>query len=69
VATAAGVDGKAWTPREMRRSFGSLLSADGVRLEDISLLVHHSGTAVREAVYRQQIVPAMHEGATATIAS
>jgi integrase len=54
-----------WTPREMRHSFVSLLSASGVAIEDIARLVGHSGTAVTESVYRKQIRPVMEEGATA----
>ncbi|WP_158842654.1 site-specific integrase [Saccharothrix deserti] len=65
VVKAAGLNPKDWTPREMRHSFVSVLSASGVRLEDIARLVGHSGTAVTEAVYRHQIVPVMVEGATA----
>ena len=49
----------------MRHSFVSLLSASGIRIEDISRLVGHSGTAVTEKVYRQQIRPVLEEGATA----
>ncbi|MFJ6676541.1 tyrosine recombinase XerC [Actinosynnema sp. NPDC091369] len=65
VVKDAGLNPKDWTPREMRHSFVSVLSASGVRLEDIARLVGHSGTAVTEAVYRHQIVPVMVEGATA----
>jgi integrase len=65
VVTAAGLNGEEWTPREMRHSFVSLLSDSGVPMEHISRLVGHSGTAVTEAVYRQQIRPVMEEGATA----
>ncbi|EWM19231.1 site-specific integrase [Kutzneria sp. 744] len=61
----AGLVPGEWTPREMRHSFVSLLSSEGVRLEDIARLVGHSGTAVTEAVYRHQIKPVMEEGATA----
>ena len=53
------------TPREMRHSFVSLLSASGMPLEHISRLVGHSLTAVTESVYRQQLQPVMQEGATA----
>jgi hypothetical protein len=35
----------------------SLLSDDGVPLEQISRLVGHSGTTVTELVYRKQIRP------------
>jgi integrase len=65
VLKAAGLKEEEWTPREMRHSFVSLLSDSGVPLEHISRLVGHSGTAVTEAIYRQQIRPVMEEGATA----
>lgn len=63
VVRAAGLNGKEWTPREMRHSFVSLLSADGMPLEQISRLVGHSSTAVTETVYRKQIKPVLLEGA------
>jgi site-specific recombinase XerD len=65
VVEAAGLVPAEWTPREMRHSFVSLLSASGVALEDIARLVDHSGTAVTETVYRKQIRPVMEQGATA----
>lgn len=65
VVQAAGLVPEEWTPREMRHSFVSLLSASGVALEDIARLVGHSGTAVTEAVYRKQIRPVIEQGATA----
>jgi site-specific recombinase XerD len=65
VVKAASLVPEEWTPREMRHSFVSLLSASGVALEDIARLVGHSGTAVTEAVYRKQIRPVMEQGATA----
>ena len=40
--TSAARLGGAWTPRELRHSFVSILSAHDVRLEDISDLVGHS---------------------------
>ena len=40
--------GKGWTPRELRHSFVSMLSADGVATEDISHLVGHSSTRTAE---------------------
>ena len=55
----------AWTPRELRHSFVSILSAHDVRLEDISNLVGHSSTSVTETVYRHEIRPALTKGATA----
>lgn len=65
VAAAAGLDAAEWTPRELRHSFVSLLSDSGVPLEHISRLVGHSGTAVTEAVYRQQLRPVLEHGAIA----
>lgn len=65
VVAKAGINGKDWTPREMRHSFVSLLSSDGVPLEVIALLVGHSGTAVTETVYRKQIRPVLLSGAEA----
>ncbi|MCR3754511.1 Phage integrase family protein [Lentzea californiensis] len=61
---AAGLVAKDWAPREMRHSFVSVLSASGVKLEDIARLVGHSSTTVTETVYRHQIVPVMQEAAT-----
>lgn len=49
----------------MRHSFVSLLSDSGMPLEHISRLVGHSGTAITEAVYRQQLRPVLEHGATA----
>jgi integrase len=65
IANAAGLDAARWTPRELRHSFVSLLSDDGVPLEQISRLVGHSGTAVTELIYRKQIRPVIDDGATA----
>jgi integrase len=64
ITNAEGIDAKDWTPRELRHSFVSLLSDNGVPLEEISRLVGHSGTAVTEAVYRKQIRPVIQTGAT-----
>jgi integrase len=65
VVDTAELDATAWTPRELRHSFVSLLSASGVRIEDISRLVGHSGTAVTEKVYRHQLHAVLNEGTTA----
>jgi integrase len=59
----AGLDPKAWTPRELRHSFVSLLSDAGMSTERIALLVGHSGTVVTEKVYRHQIRPVLRDGA------
>ena len=55
-----------WTPREMRHSFVSLLSASGVPIERIAQLVGHAGgSQVTETVYLKQIRPVLLEGAEA----
>lgn len=65
VLKAAGLVADDWTPRELRHSFVSLLSDDGVPIEQISRLVGHSSTKVTETVYRHQIRPVVQDGATA----
>ena len=64
VAGLAELDAARWTPRELRHSFVSLLSDGGMPIEQISLLVGHSGTTVTELVYRKQIRPVIQDGAT-----
>jgi integrase len=65
VVEAAGLDPAAWTPRELRHSFVSLMSDAGVPVEHIARLVGHSGTTTTETVYRKQIRPVLVEGADA----
>ncbi len=65
VVKAAGLNPKDWTPRELRHSFVSLLSDNGVSLEDIAELCGHAGTRVTEAVYRHQLRPVLLNGAIA----
>jgi integrase len=61
ITKAAGL-GQEWTPRELRHTFVSLLSANDVNLEDIARLVGHSGTSVTERVYRHEIRPSLTQG-------
>ena len=63
--TRAARPGGEWTPRELRHSFVSILSAHDVRLENISDLVGHTSTSVTETVYRHEIRPALTDNATA----
>ncbi len=44
--------GENWTPRELRHSFVSIMSDNGVSIETIADLVGHASTAVTEEVYR-----------------
>jgi len=62
IAEVAGL-GTDWVPRELRHTFVSLLSSDGMPLEDIADLVEHKGTVTTETVYRKVIVPELRRGA------
>jgi integrase len=55
--------GTGWAPREMRHTFVSVLSANGVPVESIALLVGHDRTSTTELVYRHEIRPALTQGA------
>lgn len=65
VVTRAGLNPQDWTPRELRHSFVSLLSDNGVSVQDIADLCGHSGTTVTEKVYRHQLRPVLLVGAEA----
>ncbi|WP_250574877.1 tyrosine-type recombinase/integrase [Nonomuraea sediminis] len=58
----AGI-GTKWRPRELRHSFVSILSDQGVPIETIADLVGHAGTSVTETVYRHQLRPVITKGA------
>jgi integrase len=47
----------------MLHTFVSLLSFNGIALEDIADLVGHRGTTTTETVYRKVIVPERRRGA------
>ena len=55
--------GMAWAPREMRHTFVSVLSANGVPVESIALLAGHDRTSTTELVYRHELRPALTQGA------
>jgi integrase len=55
--------GENWTPRELRHSFVSIMSDNGVPIEAIADLVGHVSTAVTEEVYRHQLKPVITRGA------
>jgi integrase len=61
-AGAAGI-GEDWTPRELRTSFVSLLSASGVPVEEIARLAAHSSSRTTEVIYRREIRPVLIKGA------
>lgn len=63
VAKASGLAAEDWTPRELRHSFVSLLSSQGVPIEDIAALAGHVSTVVTEKVYRHELRPVLRTGA------
>ena len=65
VGRRAALDDQAWTPRELRHSFVSLMSDAGVPLEDISRVVGHRSTIVTESVHRKQLRPVLTQGTEA----
>ena len=62
ICTAAGI-GDDWTPRELRTSFVSLLSASGVPVEEIARLAGHSSSRTTEVIYRKELRPVLVKGA------
>lgn len=63
LAEVPGLEASEWTPYELRHSFVSLLSSEGLGIEDISHLMGHDGTAVTEIVYRKELRPVIRTGA------
>jgi hypothetical protein len=59
-AGAAGIEG-AWSPRELRHAFVSLMSDCGVPVEEIARLAGHTSTRTTEIVYRHQFRPVMEK--------
>lgn len=57
--------GERWTPRELRRSFVSLMSSYGVLIEEIARLVGHSSSRTTEVVYRDELRSVLTTGAEA----
>jgi integrase len=64
ICRKAGI-GEDWTPRELRHTFVSLLSDNGMAIEEISRLVGHSSTTITETVYRHELRPVIQSGAEA----
>lgn len=63
ITKASGI-GEDWTPRELRHSFVSILSDNGVGIEEIADLVGHQTTVITQKVYRHQLRPVITTGAT-----
>jgi integrase len=62
VCDEAGI-GDGWTPRELRTSFVSLMSHQGVSIEEIARIVGHASTRTTEIVYRRELRPVITTGA------
>jgi integrase len=62
VCETAGI-GTNWSPRELRHTFVSIMSEQGVPVEEIARLVGHSTTATTESVYRRELRPVISTGA------
>ena len=62
VCERAGL-GRDWAPRDLRHTFVSLLSDDGMAIEKIARLVGHTSSHVTETVYRQELRPVLQDGA------
>lgn len=64
IASVAGL-GTGWAPRDLRHTFVSLMSADGVPIEEIARLAGHNRTSTTELVYRHELRPVITTGAEA----
>lgn len=62
ITESAGL-GKGWAPLDLRHTFVSLMSADGVPVEEIARLAGHNRTATTELVYRHELRPVITTGA------
>jgi integrase len=62
ICDGAGI-GSDWTPRELRHTFVSIMSEQGVPVEEIAHLVGHSTTSTTETVYRKELRPVISTGA------
>jgi integrase len=62
ITEVAGL-GTGWAPRDLRHTFVSLMSADGVPIEEIARLSGHNRTATTELVYRHELRPVITTGA------
>ena len=62
ICTEAGA-GDGWTARELRTTFVSLMSHQGVSIEEIARLAGHATTRTTEIVYRRELRPVITTGA------
>jgi site-specific recombinase XerD len=62
VTEAAGL-GSDWVPRELRHTFVSTMSENGVPVEEIARLAGHDRTTTTEVVHRHELGPIIATGA------
>jgi integrase len=62
ICAGAGI-GDGWSPRELRTTFVSLMSHQGVAIEEIARLAGHATTRTTEIVYRRELRPVITTGA------
>src|ERR1700756_4947745 len=62
VTAAAGL-GARWVPKELRTSFVSMMSSQGVPLGEIARLAGHASSRTTEAIYRRELRPVITTGA------
>jgi integrase len=62
VTAAAGL-GAGWVPKELRTSFVSMMSYQGVPVEEIARLAGHASSRTTEVVYRRELRRAITTGA------
>ena len=62
VTAAAGL-GARWVPKELRTSFVSMMSYQGVPVEEIARLAGHASSRTTEVVYRRELCPVITTGA------
>jgi integrase len=62
VTKAAGL-GDGWVPKELRTSFVSMMSHQGVPVEEISRLAGHSSSRTTEVIYHKELRPVITMGA------
>jgi len=62
VCETAGI-GTSWSTRELRHTFVSIMSEQGIPVEEIARLVGHSTAATTETVRRRELRPVISTGA------
>jgi integrase len=58
-----GRAGARWVPKELRTSFVSMMSYQGVPVEEIARLAGHASSRTTEVIYRRELRPVITTGA------